>query len=120
MANRSMLFAVTSVPSPDKRPDKILALGEFGWDIPIIFQLLVSAAPAVRPSIVWDHDDPIGISGDLVGGLERLIEIRAGIANNAPGAADIDAAIDYLDKPHMSEYSHFLLEPGEIENLARL
>jgi len=118
MANRSMLFAVTSLPTQGKRPDKILALGEFGWDIPIIFQLLVSAAPRACPSIVWEHEELIAIAGDLPGGLERLKSIRAGIADDAPSAADIDEAIDYLGKPHLSEYSHFLIEPGEIFDLS--
>lgn len=117
MANRSMLFAVSAAPAPDQPPERVLALGEFGWDIPTVFKLLVSVNPRPCTSIVWELDELVAIVGDAHESLSRLTQLRAGLDEDAAGLADIDAALEYLSKPHIEEFPFFLMEPGEILEL---
>ncbi len=114
MANRSMLFAVSSQPTVDERPQRILPLGEFTWSIPTVCKLVVSANSRVCPSVVWELNEPVAIAGDLVAGVARLVELRATLENTERSVPAIDEAIEYLTKPHLKDYDCLLLEPHEI------
>jgi hypothetical protein len=113
MANRSMLFAARALPAKPGETVPVLALGEFGWDIPTLYKLLVSAAPQKCRSVVFDQQGPFAIAGDRQGGLDRLLALRAKLPANAPAIPSVDAAIAELSKPHI-DHPYFLLEPGEI------
>jgi hypothetical protein len=113
MANRCMLFAARALPAKPGEVVPVLALGEFGWDIPTLYKLLVSAGPQKCRSVVFDQPGPFAVAGDRQGGLDRLTALRAALPANAPAIPSLDAAIAYLSKPHI-DHPYFLLEPGEI------
>lgn len=116
MANRCMLFAVTEVPNATKRPGKILALSEFGYDIPAIYKLLVSANSQICASVVWEEDN-VAICGETKNGLVRLQQIRSMFQDSDPGSRELDEAITYLVRPHMEGFPYLLLEPFEVMHL---
>jgi hypothetical protein len=116
MANRSMLFAARGLPGQSGEPTPVLALGEFGWDIPALYKLLVSVNPQLCRSVVFSAEGLLAIAGDRKGGLDLLKKLKAQLPNGARAAASIDAAIAYLDKPHI-DHAYFLLEPAEILDL---
>lgn len=113
MANRSMVFAARALPTKPGETVAVLALGEFGWDIPLLYKLLVSVEPRTCHSVVFDNAAPLAIAGDRQGGLNLIKAIRAKLPAGAPAIPSLDAAIAYLGKPHI-DHPYFLLEPGEI------
>lgn len=113
MADRCMLFAARALPTKPGETVPVLALGEFGWDIPTLYKILVSASPQKCRSVVFDQPGPFAIAGDRQGGLGCLAALRAKLPANAPAIPGIDDAIAYLSKPHI-DHPYFLLEPGEI------
>jgi hypothetical protein len=116
MANRCMLFAARALPAKTGDRVAVLALGEFGWDIPTLYKLLVSVNPQPCPSVVFGHEGPLAIAGDRAGGLDLLKTLRAKLPARAPAAAALDDAIATLSKAHI-DHPYFLLEPGEILDL---
>jgi hypothetical protein len=118
MADRSMLFAARATPQRSGEAVNVQGLGEYGYGIPTIYKILVSADPQPCPSLIFDSDTPVAVAGSRAGGLARLRALRARLSGGAAGAASFDEAIAYLSKPHL-DHPYFILEPGEILGLSR-
>lgn len=71
MANRCSLYALDFVPGEGEKT-KPLLLGEYAYDIPLIFKLLVSTSPRICLSLDWPDAGEVAILGDLTQGRERL------------------------------------------------
>ena len=74
MANRSYLYAVDYNPAERKREesDKAQSIGEWNYGVPITFKILLSVNCRSVHSLLFDHQDPIAITGEYPAGLERL------------------------------------------------
>ena len=113
MANRSMLFAIDASPDIEVSPWNLIGLGEAAYEIPAIYQVLVSVRPQLCRSAIFDPEEPAAILGDAAGGLRRLKSVRDRLHGSAKMLAAVAEAIRWLDKPH-HQLGFNLLEPAEV------
>jgi hypothetical protein len=88
------------------------SIGEFSYDIPVVFRLLMSVNPRVCYSLIWDNDEPMALAADYDAGLARLAAFVARI--DLPEAQPmIQEALDFLNNPD-NKLDYFVLEAGEL------
>ena len=116
MANRSYLFASPFVPGPDPEKDdprQVQGISERNYDIPLVYQLLVSADVQLCRSMIWtDMAEPTALSGRAGAGIDRLQRLLARIDH--PSVAPLrDQALGFLSR-HADRDGYFVLECAEI------
>ena len=117
MANRSYLYTTDHLPgSPEwARRKDLRSVGEFRYDIPLAFRILLSGNPAAVRSSIWESPDPLAIAGDARTGVERLMAYLDFLPEQAgPLVAETRA---FFGKPE-NVRRYFVLECGEIFDLA--
>src|SRR6187402_1791248 len=74
MANRSYIYSISFDRTKRKREnlDKVIALSEFNYAIPLSYKILVSQNPQLSNSFIWELEKPIAILGDFKKGKEKL------------------------------------------------
>lgn len=117
MANRSYLYAL------DLEPERsIKDLSENNYWIPITHMLLVSDAPELVESELWNNPDPIAIRGRGEGGYRRcvafleLLKAQPELPDRAEFEREIDATLEFLARPE-NRRAYYHLEGGEIFDL---
>jgi hypothetical protein len=116
MANRSYLFASPFVPGPDPAKDdprQVKGISERNYDIPLVYQLLVSADVQLCRSMIWTRlDEPTALAGRAGAGIDRLQRFLARIDH--PSVAPLrDEALGFLNR-HADRNGYFVLECAEI------
>ena len=100
MANRSYLYALDLAP---ERSIKDLSENR-SW-IPITHMLLVSDAPELVESELWNNPDPIAIRGRGEGGYRRcvalleLLKAQPELPDRAELERELDATLEFLARP---------------------
>lgn len=120
MANRSYLYSIDFDRTVEDRTEnkKVCGLSEWNYDIPLVFQILVSQNAKLSPSIIWELDEPIAIIADFYKGREKLFIffeelLKMNLADkNELEVQIIDAKRFLNDKKHENKY--IILECGEI------
>ncbi|MBU4611737.1 hypothetical protein IMZ29_14700 [Achromobacter sp. GG226] len=127
MANRSYLYALSHSPTSYRdRPDTIVGVSEWAYDVPFVYYLLISGQTRVCASLVSDgfEDDdddaktPLyALTGDFATGLARLQRFAAALSSAAPSSSrqlreSIAEALSFL-QAHRDRY--FLLETIELD-----
>jgi hypothetical protein len=74
MANRSYLYASDHLPGSAEweKQKELRSIGEYRYDIPLAFRILLSGAPRAVRSSIWDTPQLIAIASDARTGLARL------------------------------------------------
>jgi hypothetical protein len=117
MANRSYLYALDLEPTRS-----IKDLSENNYWIPITHMLLVSDAPELVASELWNNPDPIAIRGRGEGGYRRcvalleLLKAQPELPDRAELEREIDATLEFLARPE-NRRAYYHLEGGEIFDL---
>ena len=116
MANRSYLFASPYVPGPDAAgndPKQLKGLSECNYNIPLVYQLLVSADVQLCRSTIWTSlDEPTALAGRAGAGIDRLQQFLARIDH--PSVAPLrNQALNFLNS-HADRNGYFVLECAEI------
>jgi len=113
MANRSYLFSSDSVTHTGIRRDcKPIGIAEWGYDIPLVFKILLSGNPATCRSLLFAHTHDIALVGDFAQGVRNFERFLKRI--DVPAARPmIEEARRFLNKPE-NQRRYFLLECGEI------
>lgn len=113
MANRSYLYSSNIIPGEDSTDVPTLTgLSEWNYDIPLVYRILLSAAPRLCRSSIWEMDEPIALIADYQQGVERLRAFLEPLAT--PQTRErIQEAFDFLDAP-ASRNRYLVLECGEI------
>lgn len=117
MANRSYLYTTDHLPgSPEWMQRKDLrSIGEFRYDIPLAFRILLSGSPVAVRSSIWESPEPLAIAGDARIGVARLMAYLDRLpAQAAPLVAETRAF--FADPDNVRR--HFVLECGEIFDLS--
>ncbi len=116
MANRSYLYASDHLPgSADwERQKDLRSIGEYRYDIPLTFQILLSGAPMAVRSSIWDTPQLIAIAADAKTGLARLDRYLSMLPPEAKELVDETRAF-FADPANVKKY--FILEGGEILEL---
>ncbi|MGJ7524749.1 DUF6891 domain-containing protein [Variovorax sp. GB1P17] len=129
MANRSYLFSIDKVPSQySDRPDRIVGLSEWAYDIPLAYLLLISEGTRACASLSFRPNDegaasdpPLALIGDAKGGLARLMRFLDLLAttSNAAGNAEFLAAREQAKAFLASrELGYYFLETAEIDSMS--
>ncbi|WP_395140872.1 hypothetical protein [Armatimonas sp.] len=117
MANRCSLYALDFVPGEGAKT-KPLLLGEYAYDIPLAFKLLVSASPRICPSFDWPDEGEVAILGELAQGRERLFVFFDQLTH--PHAQPlIEETKAFLARPVL-QLPYVLLEPLDIFQMTDL
>ncbi|MDH6167879.1 hypothetical protein M2282_003029 [Variovorax boronicumulans] len=116
MANRSYLFASPFVPGPNAAgndPKQLKGLSECNYNIPLVYQLLVSTDVQLCRSTIWTSlDEPTALAGRAGAGIDRLHQFLSRIDH--PSVAPLrDQALDFLNS-HADRNGYFVLECAEI------
>lgn len=127
MANRSYLYSLSNQPeSYADRPKAITGLSEWPWDIPLVYQILLSGEPRLCASLIAEglNDDEPGnptplyaLTGRFDSGFTRMKRFAEIVATIAPPKSRelrraINEALEFLSA-HRNEY--FLLETLELD-----
>lgn len=115
MANRTYLYASNTLP-PDVSGEKLRSIGEYSWDVPFLFQLLMSANPQRCRSSIWDTPESIAIAADYEAGLEKLVTFLNRVENPVIEPMR-NEAIAFLTAPE-NKREYLILEAGEIFELS--
>jgi hypothetical protein len=116
MANRSYLYASDHLPGSaewEKQKD-LRSIGEYRYDIPLTFQILLSGAPRAVRSSIWDTPQLIAIAADAKTGLARLDRYLTLLPPEA-GKLVAETRAFFADPANVKKY--FILEGGEILEL---
>jgi hypothetical protein len=116
MANRSYLYASDHLPGSAEweRQKDLRSIGEYRYDIPLTFQILLSGAPMAVRSSIWDTPQLIAIAADAKTGLARLERYLTLLPPEAKELVDETRAF-VADPANVRKY--FVLEGGEILEL---
>lgn len=116
MANRSYLYTTDHLPgSPEWMQRKDLrSVGEFRYDIPLAFQILVSGSPEAVRSSIWESPDLLAIAGDARTGVARLMSCLDLMPTEA-GPLVTETRAFFGKRENVRR--HFVLECGEIFDL---
>jgi hypothetical protein len=114
LANRSYLYSTNRLPDPSaaKEDRKIVGLSEQGFDIPVVYRLLLSGSPQVCRSVIWEGAGDVAIAGDYEMGVAALKRFLSRITNSAAEPL-VRESIEFLEKAE-NKNSYFLLECAEI------
>lgn len=76
MANRSYLYSSNIIPGLfTTRTRSIKGIGEYNYDIPLIYKILMSGQPQPCFSLIWEEPDPTALIADYTEGLARLSQL---------------------------------------------
>lgn len=117
MANCCLLFVAESVPRAKRKLPPCLGVGQFAWDIPIIFRALLSPDPQAARSMIFNAAPRLAVAGDRAAGVARLQWLLDTLGPDHPRSANIQEAISFLVQPHVAAFPVFVLEPFEILDL---
>jgi hypothetical protein len=127
MANRAYLYSLSNRPrSYADRPERIVGLSEWGWQVPLSYRVLMSGSPQICASLAASglESDAGGaktklhaISSDFQTGYARLEKLAAAVrhvaARSVPGLdADLTSTFAFLES-HRDEF--LLLETIELD-----
>ena len=71
MANRSYLYSSDVVPGYNETGKKeLIGISEWDYDIPLVYKLLLTGAPRMCKSSIWDVSDDIALVGDYLQGVK--------------------------------------------------
>lgn len=117
MANRSYLYSTNDLPgSPAWSERKALnGVGEFRYDIPLVFKILLTGNPVACRSSIWETPDKIALASDYAIGLQNLTRYLDRITDPAARPL-IDESIGFL-RANGQARKYFVLECGEIFDL---
>ncbi|WP_309710015.1 hypothetical protein [Armatimonas sp.] len=111
MANQCSLYAVDFVPGEGEKTN-LLLLGEYAYDIPLVFKLLISASPRICPSLDWPGEGEVAILGDLTQGHEQLFAFLDQLTHPLVEPL-IEETKAFLTRPEF-QLPYVLLEPFDI------
>lgn len=115
MANRSYLYTTDYLPDSPEWQEKpnFRGIGEWNYDIPLTFQLLLSANPIPVKTTIWDiaNANPIAIAGDAKEGLAHLEAYMARLPEQAQPL--ILETKEFFSQPKNVK-KYFILESAEI------
>ncbi len=112
MSNRAYLYSTNFVPGEGVEDRRIIGISEWGYDIPIVFKILLSGNPRICQSLLWDEPDVSAIVGEYDTGVARLLEFLPRIPH--PAARELaEEAISVL-RADQNRNRYFLLEPYEV------
>ncbi|MEO0461044.1 MAG: leucine-rich repeat domain-containing protein [Myxococcota bacterium] len=118
MANRTMLIAASAAPGGENDSSfESMGLGEFAYDVPLIYKVLASVRPRLCHSAVFGAPDLLAIAADAKEGRARLTALLNALPADAPSRGPIASALEFLSKPH-NVYPVFLLEPAEVFDMS--
>jgi len=113
VANRSYLYTTDHLPeSSEWEANKNLhSISEWGYDIPLVFKLLLTGNPLAVKSSIWGVSEKIALAGEFQIGLGVLEEYFARLPAEAEPL--INEARSFLSKIS-NQRKYFILECGEI------
>ena len=114
MANRCYLYASDRAPSLEHplRDEEFVEIAEWGWYMPIAFELLASANPAPCPSTQFEGPDAVALTSDYDTGVSRLLRYLGRIDSSDAVLLRNKAAVFFASPARRRRY--FLLEPEEV------
>lgn len=119
MADRSYLYSTNDLPDSPAWSEKkaFHGIAEFGYDIPLIFKILLTGSPMACRSSIWETPEKLAIAGDYSVGLENLTRYLDRITDSEARPL-IDESLEFLRAPRQAR-RHFILECGEIFDLTK-
>ncbi|WP_424468007.1 DUF4870 domain-containing protein [Pseudoclavibacter helvolus] len=115
MANRSYLYVVDEVPREGVPLTRVSGLAEWKWDVPLVYELLVSGSGRLVPSTIWDAP-AVAILGDYDQGIANLERLFAQLPDDEETRRQVEEARHALSDP-AKRGRYFLLEVAEIHVL---
>lgn len=112
MANRCLLYASDTIPTKDDNDPQLISIGEWNYDVPLCFKLLLTGNPQACYSSIWESDKPIAVAGDYASGLAMLESFLALIDIPELQPA-IRECLDFLRDPSRQR-RYFILEAGDV------
>ena len=112
MANRSYLYTADGVPGHAPGPGRIEDLSEWNWQVPILHRVLLTGAPKLCPSTIWESP-VLAIAGDYDTGVANLERFFAALPQTDEVRANTASALEVLQNPARRR-NQLLLEVGEI------
>ncbi len=113
MANRSYLYSCNIIPGLlTTRTLFRKGIGEYNYDVPLIYKVLMSGQPQTCYSLIWDDPDPIALVADYTEGLARLTQLLIEITVPIAKPLILDALHFLNNEENKSQY--FFLECGEL------
>ncbi len=89
-----------------------MGIAEFGYDIPIVFKLLISGNPRPCRSLIFEEADEIAVIGDYDLGVARLMQFLGRVPH--PAMAHLkEEAREFLETKE-NKNPYFVLEAGEV------
>lgn len=117
MANRSYLYSSDVAPGQNETGKKeLIGISEWNYDIPFVYKLLLTGAPHMCKSSIWDISNDIALVGDYLQGVERLKEFFRRI-EFPPAQPILQEAINFLENKE-NRRNFFVLECGEIFDMS--
>ncbi|WP_395348756.1 hypothetical protein [Variovorax sp. UC122_21] len=112
MANRSYLYASTALPDAQAGTPALRGISEYGYDVPLVFRLLVSCETRPCHSAMWNDPRPLALAGRCGPGSARLAAFLARIEHPAISPLREDALRFLAERTRPDEW--FVLEPAEV------
>lgn len=115
MANRVYLFGIDTTETHKKTNRSMIGLGEYNYDTPLLYQLLMSSNPELCQSSLFKTKKKVAILANAKGGLDNLRTFLSYLSAESLNT-DIEKTLKWFSEPH-NQYPYFLLEPVEIFDL---